>query len=70
MNDPTIPTWADVQDAARRCPVLHYAATLADRGDCTREQAMTIAALFLSRLRAEMIEVEIARLRNEPRRRA
>ena len=58
------PTWADVERAALHCPVLHAAVTLVRAGRFTREEALTIAAVHLSKFRANALSRGADRLAN------
>jgi hypothetical protein len=61
---PGVPTWDDVQDEAMHCPVLQHMVTVAERGDVTRDQALTAAVLWLSRDRRRLLEqVAVTRYR-------
>lgn len=47
---------AEIQATALHCPVLHAALTLVNVGTLSHEDAMTRAALVLSRLRAKLMQ--------------
>ena len=57
-----IPTWEDVEREARHEPVLQHMVTRVRLGHLTREQALLVTVVWLSRERRTFIEREFQRL--------
>jgi hypothetical protein len=59
-------TWADIERAALRCPILAQAVELVRSGAATQGEALILVALQLSDQRAELMSREAERLKLEP----
>jgi len=59
------PTWEDIERLALHYQVLHQAATLVERGDLTREQALILAVYALADSFQRLFHAEVERRRNE-----
>jgi hypothetical protein len=58
----SLPTWDDIECAARDSPVLHTGVTLVHAGKITREEALIVMTLALSKALKDSIAREIGRL--------
>jgi hypothetical protein len=59
-------TWADVERAARECPVLQAAVTLVARGAYSQMEALIIVALWFAEYRHRFLAHEVERLMGLP----
>lgn len=56
------PNWSAIEEKALTCPFLHAAVTRVTTGDCTKEEALIIAALALSEVADNYRASEVRRL--------
>lgn len=66
VEAPKIPTWEDILRLSHHEPIAHLVATLVERGDVTREQALMIAVFALYNQKADMFRHEVNRRNMEP----
>lgn len=63
---PDIPTWDSIRLAALRCPYLYAAVHMSESGQCSRESALTWAALRLSEANRRLVDLGVEQVKWSP----